>query len=113
MDLAKKHKEIVKSVVLEIADMASSSDPIEVQTIIDEERGHYILFSVGWENTNWVYGTFVHIDVKVDGKVWLQHDGTDLKVGDLLIQKGIPKNQIVVGFQPPHMRELMDGFAVA
>lgn len=55
---------------------------------------------------------FVHIDVTKEGKVWIQHDGTDLRITDQLAERGIPKKQIVIGFKPPQARALMEEYAV-
>ena len=60
-----------------------------------------------------IYLPFVHIDVRPDGKVWIQHDGTDLRIADQLVERGIPKHQIVLGFKSPDTRRLIDDFAVA
>ena len=112
MEKIEKYKKIVRKQLEEIAAIAPSTKEVETQVIIDEERGHYLLYSVGWENSRWIYGSFYHVDVKNDGKVWLQHDGTDLKVADQLVEKGIPRHDIVLGFQPPHARPLVEGYAV-
>jgi hypothetical protein len=112
MEKVKKYKEAVKNVIKDIYSISPSDEYVETQMIIDDERGHYLLFSVGWENSNWVYGSFVHVDVKEDGKVWLQHDGTNLKVAEELSNAGIPKKDIVIGFQPPHARKFMPEFAL-
>jgi hypothetical protein len=53
------------------------------------------------------------LDIKPTGRVWLQHDGTDLHIAELLVQKGIPKSDIVIGFQAPHARVLMEDYAVS
>jgi len=108
IDNTKKAVEIVLKSIYEIS---PSDDEVETQLIIDHERGHYLLYSVGWENTHWVYGSFVHIDVRPDGKVWLQHDGTDLRVAEMMAEAGIPKKSIVIGFQPPHARMFMPEYA--
>lgn len=44
--------------------------------------------------------------------MWLQHDGTDLEVALLMTDRGIPEEDIVLGFQPPMVRS-DTGFAVA
>lgn len=85
---------------------------MDIQKVIDDDNGHYMLQSVGWEGKHWVYGSFVHIDVKPTGRVWLQHDGTDLRIANDLEKRGIPKFDIVVGFQPTYIRPLMDGYAL-
>lgn len=113
MDKVKTYKDIVQNVIEDIASFSPSDELVETQVIIDEKRGHYLLFSVGWENSEWVYGSIAHIDVKENGRVWLQHDGTDLKIAEELIKAGIPQTDIVIGFQPPFVRKRMTGFAAA
>ena len=72
-----------------------------------------MLYFNGWhEDYDRTYGCFLHVDVKPDGKVWLQYDGTDLIVAELLLEKGIPKEDIVLGFQAPYKRPHIAGFAV-
>lgn len=107
-----QHKAIVRKVVEEIAHMSPSDQQVETQLIVDDEHGHYLLFSVGWENAHREYTPFVHIDVKPDGKVWLQHDGTDLKIALLLVEEGIPKDEIVLAFHAPYRRKLIPEFAI-
>lgn len=51
----------------------------------------------------------IHIDIR-NGKVWLQHDGTDARIAEQLIEAGILKHNIVLGFQEPTMCE-HSGFA--
>lgn len=113
METIKKKKEIVHNLVKEIAEISPSDENIETQMVLDDLRGHYILFSVGWENQEREYNSFLHIDVKEDGKIWLQHDGTNLKVALLLVEKGISKNDIVLGFHAPYRRELIPDFAIS
>lgn len=116
MDKIEKYKKIVRKIVEEVVAMSPEiEDGIENQLITDDEHGHYLYFGVGWETdtNNWFYATFIHIDVKPNGRVWLQHDGTDLRIANQLIERGIPKNDIVIGFQPPYVRESMEDFASA
>ena len=47
----------------------------------------------------------------MNGRVWLQHDGTDWIIADRLVERGIPAHDIVIGFQPPQARPLMAEFA--
>ena len=99
--------------VQEIAAMTPSDDRSETQTIIDNERGHYVLFSIGWYNDKREYLPFVHIDVKPNGRVYIQHDGTDLKIALLLAEKGISKEDIVLAYRAPQRRKLIADFALA
>jgi XisI protein len=52
----------------------------------------------------------MHIDVK-DGKIWIQYDGTEEGVANRLVAAGVPKDEIVLGFQSPFQRMHTD-FAV-
>ena len=113
MDILTTHKKIVMELVQEIVAMTPSDDRSETQTIIDNERGHYVLFSIGWYNDKREYLPFVHIDVKPNGRVYIQHDGTDLKIALLLAEKGIFKEDIVLAYRAPQRRKLIADFALA
>ena len=110
MDKIILYKAIARAIVSDAAAMLpAEEDGIENQLIIDDERGHYLLFGVGWEREKrYFYATFIHIDVKANGRVWLQHDGTSLRIAEDMIQRGIPKTDIVIGFQSPAARKMMD-----
>ena len=112
MDKITNYKKIVGDIVQEIANMTPSDDISETQLIMDSERGHYVLFSLGWHDNNREYLPFVHIDVKPDGKIWIQHDGTDLVLAQWLIDRGVPKEDIVLAYHAPARRELMPEFAM-
>jgi hypothetical protein len=113
MEKIKNYKFIVTTLVKEIASWVND-EPIETQSILDQENGHYLLFSVGWyENNQREYAPFLHIDVKENGKVYLQHDGTDLKIALMLVERGIQKTDIVLAFHAPQRRQFVEGFAMA
>ncbi|MFN0035169.1 MAG: XisI protein [Saprospiraceae bacterium] len=113
MDKIANYKKIARNLVEDIGKLGSSSfEDIETQIIIDDERGHYLLYSNGWSNESRTYGCYVHIDVKPNGKVWLQHDGTNLVVATQLMEKGVSQNDLVLGFHSPYLRQ-QTGFALA
>jgi XisI protein len=113
MDKVINYKNIVRTLSQYIASISPSDANVETQLIMDDERGHYLLYSVGWEKNDYrEYAPFVHIDIKSDGKVWIQHDGTDLKIAFMLVEKGIPKSDIVLGFRSPFRRQEISEFAV-
>ncbi len=65
---------------------------------------------VGWSNKRRVYGCVLHVDIK-NGKIWIQHDGTEGGIADELMDRGVPKHDIVLGFHSPFKRQFTD-FAV-
>ncbi|MEA5620942.1 XisI protein [Cronbergia sp. UHCC 0137] len=83
---------------------------IQAQTIFDTQGDHYLLIYVGWRESNRIYGTVSHIDI-IDGKIWIQQDGTEVGIANELVELGVPKHDIVLGFDPPKFRDCT-GFAV-
>lgn len=52
----------------------------------------------------------IQIDIKGQ-TIWIQYDGTEIGVANELIERGIPKANIVLGYRSPFVRQY-DGFAV-
>ena len=111
MDRDNAYRAIVKRVLQEVADITPSDENIRTEFVCDEALGHYQISQVGWEGKRRVDDVFLHIDV-LDGKVWLQHDGTNLRIADDLVRAGIPKEDIVLAFHHPSRRKDTE-FAVA
>ena len=65
----------------------------------------------GWSNSYRIHGSAIHIDIR-DGKIWIQHDGTEAGVANPLVEAGIPHDKIVLAFQAPNLRQYSD-FAVS
>ena len=80
------------------------------ETIFDRENDRYQLVYVGWQDERRVYGVVLHVDI-IDGKIWVQQDGTEVGIANQLVELGVPKQDIVLGFDPPMMRDLTE-FAV-
>ena len=78
---------------------------ILTQLIFDKERDHYQLVRTGWrDNNNRVYGCVLHVDIK-EGKIWVQHDGTENAIADQLVELGTPKQDIVLVYHAPNVRK--------
>lgn len=90
---------------------ANSTD-VDTQLILDRERNHYQLVRIGWDKRLFRYSVIFHFDIKPDGKIWIQVNSTDRDVAEELEQMGVPKSDIVIGFQPPQYRPYT-GYAVA
>jgi hypothetical protein len=48
----------------------------------------------------------------INNKIWIQYDGTEQGIAGDLLAAGIPKDQIVLAFYAPELRE-ETGFAIA
>ncbi|NET60190.1 MAG: XisI protein [Symploca sp. SIO2E6] len=95
-------QKIIKAHVTNLQD-----DETEVQLILDREHNHYLLMLVGWHNQRREYGSLIHIDIKGD-KIWIQSDGTEVGVANELLEAGIPRQDIVLGFKSPFKRQFTE-----
>lgn len=103
MGAVAKYAETIRAVIAEYAAVRPSYGDIEVETVFDEQRGHYELVYAGWIDQKRVHGSVIHIDLKGD-EVWIQHDGTSTGVANDLIARGIPEGALVLAFQHPDLR---------
>jgi hypothetical protein len=109
MDTLTRYREAIKQVISGHADPASSGD-VREELIFDESQDHYELVMSGWEGLDRIEGMVIHIDI-IDGKIWIQHDGTEYGVARELEELGIPREVIVLGFHSPVKRPYT-GYAV-
>jgi hypothetical protein len=57
-----------------------------------------------------VYGVLIHVDLKGE-MMWIQYDGTEVGVANELVDRGVPKEDIVLAYHSRFIRQY-DGFAV-
>ena len=107
MDRTERYRGIVIGVIEDYAQYKPSHGEIETEAVVDRERDHYEVMHVGWDGPRRVHGCVVHLDIRA-GKVWIQHDGTSRPVAEELVAAGIPRDDIVLGFQPPSVRRYTD-----
>ena len=103
------YQNYIQDVILALGKQIPDSDSVETQYIFDKEHNHYQLFQVGWDGYEWVHGCILHFDIK-EGKIWVQHNGTEIGIAEELMNLGVPKEDIVLGFQAPYKRKYT-GFA--
>jgi hypothetical protein len=105
MDKITKYRNIIRQVLKPFAQNHYAGAPnLKNQLIFDTEHDHYLVMTVGWDGEMPVRDCVFHIDI-TDGKVWIQEDNTDSDIASLLMEAGIPKSDIVLGFQSPSMRK--------
>ncbi|MEZ4888471.1 MAG: XisI protein [Chitinophagales bacterium] len=113
-DKVAKYRAIARNIITELGNRKGKRKyfDIEYHTIIDDDTGNYILLRSGWKETSRFYAVLIHIEVKESGMVWLHEDRTDYIIADMLLETGISKSEIVLGFHPPIVRP-ETGYAVA
>ncbi len=112
MDKISKYADILVSVLNDYASIRKSLTPdIKSSMVIDRENHHYQLLSIGWHKGKFVYTVAFHFSI-LGGKIWIQQNNTDAMIADELMERGVPKSDIVLGFVPERVRG-ETGFAVA
>lgn len=109
MDKLSTYRTYIQQLLEQLGQQLPTSETIETQYIFDKEHDHYQLFQVGWEQYEWTHGCIMHLDIK-QGKIWIQHNGTERGIAEELLTLGVPKEDIVLGFQAPYKRKYT-GFA--
>ena len=107
MDTLKEYREKVKQILAKYSQYKPSYGEVEIEEIFDIERDRYQLVSVGWNNQKRIYGCMMHLDIK-NNKIWIQQNTTEFDIANELIEMGIPKHDIIIGFHTPKMRQLTD-----
>ncbi len=98
------YRETVEKVLRKHAELPHSYPELEEYLIIDRDRNHFLLFDVGWQQQRRVHGCLTHVQI-IHGKIWIQRDGIEDGVTEELVEAGVPKSDIVLGFQPPEVRQ--------
>jgi hypothetical protein len=82
---------------------------LQYEIISDFVHQHFQVCMTGWDGTTRVHSLLVHIVIR-DNFIWLEEDLTDADIAEKLVQAGITRDRIVLGFQAPYKRG-MYGFA--
>jgi hypothetical protein len=111
VDKLTRYREIIRKELAEYAVWTRRSG-VTSELVEDSRRDHFELLSVGWEGQRRrIHPLVFHLDI-IDGKVWLQRDGTNRPVARELVDAGIPKEDIVLAEKPPEVRPFT-GYGVA
>jgi len=67
--------------------------------IFEWNRDRYLIIHNRWCS--------IHLDL-IDGKIWIQHNSTEIQIDQELISAGIPPKNIILGFRSPTIRSLLE-----
>ncbi|AOY80521.1 XisI protein [Moorena producens JHB] len=106
MDKIEQYRQFVKHILTEHSQLATSTDrdTVKAELIFDREHDHYQLAYVGWQGDKRVFGPVMHFDI-IDGKIWIQYNGTEDSVAERLLEMGVPTSDIVLGFHSAFKRQ--------
>lgn len=106
-DKLNRYREIIEQTLTEIASYIPQDEQSPHKTVFDRHADSYALIEVGWAENQRIHQFVIHLEI-INGKVWVQADNTDLNITRELERAGIPKGDIVLGFQPPAVRPYTD-----
>jgi len=107
MDRITEYRQIVKALITRYVQLKPAYGEIEIKTIFDEAHDQYQLLYIGWDKYQRIHNVLLHLEIRCvadDCKVWIQYDGIEGGVAEELVEAGIPRIQIVLGFQPENAR---------
>ena len=107
MDTIVHYRQVIKELIHSYAQYKPALGDIQIEVIIDESNDHYELIHAGWHDAYRIHGSVIHIDIR-NGKIWIQHDGTEAGIANELVKAGIPHKQIVLAFKHPDIRPHTD-----
>jgi hypothetical protein len=102
-----QYQQYIRHLLSERAQRASippNAQEYEVQSIFDAEHDRYQLLYVGWRGNKRAFGCILYLEIK-DGKIWIQHDGTEEGIANRLVEMGVPKQDIILAFHEPGVRQ--------
>jgi hypothetical protein len=118
VDKLELYRSIVTQILTKYSQYKPSYGQVEIpqsggyanEQIFDREHDRYLLLEIGWNQQTRIYGTTIYLDIQ-DEKIWIQQNTTEFDLASDLVERGVPKQDIVIGFHTPKMRQLT-GFAV-
>ena len=104
MGKVEKYRSIIRSVLEGYAAWKPNKPSVVAEVIHDPILDHFELKYLGWDGQKRIHSSPFHLDI-IDGKIWIQYDGTDRPIADELVRAGVPKDDIVLAEQPVELRQ--------
>lgn len=103
MDKLERYRNIIEQALTKHASVFKDSPNIRDRVVFDRRSDNYLIIREGWENSDRTHGVVVHVEL-LNGKIWIQEDWLEHGIATDLEEAGVPKEDIVLGFQPPKAR---------
>jgi len=112
MEEITNYQDLIKQVLTEYERISAQVPVPDVDEVLmfDDERKQYLWFNIGWNQGKRVKGISVYIRIKNE-KIYIEEDWTEEGMANELLRLGVPKEDIVLAFQPPEVRKFTE-FAI-
>lgn len=112
MDKIKKYQDILqKEFEYQQTIKISNAPDIKRHLIINKERTDFLLLNIGFEGKSYSHYPVFHVAIN-NGQVIIYQDNTDIALVNILIEEGIDKPDIVLGYLTKFSQDLSP-YAVA
>jgi len=113
MDKLTHYQNIIKQILTEYDRISAQVPDPDIDDVLmfDDERSQYLWFNIGWKNEKRVKAISVYIRIKNE-KIYIEEDWTEEGMATELLSSGVPKEDIVLAFHPPDVRQYTE-FAIA
>jgi hypothetical protein len=97
------YREAILSVLHHYDSVWAHMGGLKNQIIADSQRNTFVMLIFGWQNTD-IYNHLLcfHIEI-IEGKVWIHENNTDAMIAVDLIERGVSPDDIILGFEKPHL----------
>ena len=109
-DLA-EYRQYIEDIINWRAKIGYSHGNLETKPVFDRQHDRYLLIVNGYEGKKRIHFALIDVEIK-EGKFWIHYDGLENGVATYLLEKGVPKTDIVLAFYSPEKRKLTE-FAAA
>ncbi len=105
------YRQYIEEIILWAAGNKYANSSLEKKPVFDTDRDRYLLMVNGFEGKQRYNYALIDVEIR-NGKFWIHYDGLEDGVAAYLLEKGVPKQDIVLAFYSPEKRKLTE-FAVA
>ena len=102
-----KYREHIEEIINWRAAIGYANSELEMKPVFDRERDHYLLMVNGFEDKKRYNYALIDVEIR-NGKFWIHYDGLEDGVATYLLEKGVPKEDIVLAFYSPEKRKLTE-----
>ncbi|MCU0542649.1 MAG: XisI protein [Oscillatoriaceae cyanobacterium Prado104] len=111
MDKLERYRNLIPKILEEYRQLGSGNSDVESVLLIDIPNDQYLLLKMGWNQDDRIKCNVVHVRLK-DEKIWIEEDRTEDGIATDLLQAGVCREDIVLAFHPPRLRQFAEFAAV-
>lgn len=111
METLETLRDAIRSVFAEWEKLPRKPSTWQIVSVQDAQHDRYTLQNVSFVKDRYDTRLLAYLEIRGD-KIWIITDNTEEGIALELVGQGISKDQIVLGFYPPSVREIGE-FAIA